>query len=73
MSTGRRIGFGLLGAVGGAVLGGGAGLLGGLAWVELAGTSGFEGYSGFVVIYWALAGILVGLAAGAVFGAKSGR
>lgn len=55
------------------MLGGGTGLLGGLAWVELAGTSGFEGYSGFVVIYWALAGILVGLAAGAVFGAKSGR
>ena len=48
MSAGRRIGFALLGLVLGAATGG---LLGGFAFTGLAETSGFEGYSGFVVAY----------------------
>ncbi len=72
MSAGRRIGFGFFGAVAGAMLGGGAGLLGGLGWVELARTSSFEGYSGYVVVYWIVGGLLLGFLVGAVAGAKRG-
>lgn len=72
MPAGRRIGFGFFGAVAGAMLGGGAGLLGGLGYVELAQVTSFEGYSGYVVVLWMLAGILAGLVAGAVFGARRG-
>lgn len=46
------------------IAGGLLGLLGGLGWTKLAATSGFEGYSGFVVVYWLAGGILLGLAAG---------
>jgi hypothetical protein len=60
MSTGRKIAIALLGPLFGGLLG----FLGGLAWTELAGTSGFEGYSGFVVVYWLIGGLVLGLAAG---------
>jgi len=73
MATGRTLGFVLFGAVLGAVLGCGAGLGGGLAWITLAGTSSFEGYSGFVVGLWMLAGIIIGLIAGAVWAARRAR
>jgi hypothetical protein len=69
----RAIGFGILGAIAGAAIGGGAGLGGGLAYTELAGTSGFEGYSGYVVGYWLIAGGFIGFIAGAVAGARLGR
>ena len=68
MSALRTTGLALLGAVVGAVAGGGLGLGGGLAYTELASVSGFEGYSGFVVAYWMLAGIILGLLAGLISG-----
>jgi hypothetical protein len=70
MGAGRTIGFGVLGLVLGAIAGGVLGLLGGLGYTTLAETSGFEGYSGFVVVYWIAGGILLGAVAGAVFAAK---
>lgn len=73
MSTGRTIAFGLLGLLLGGVAGGGIGLLGGLAYTELAATTGFEGYSGFVVAGWMLAGIVIGMVAGLVAGIKRSR
>lgn len=73
MSAGRRVGFGLLGAIAGTALGGGAGLLGGLGYTQLAATSSFEGYSGFVVAYWILGGGLFGLIAGIVAGVRLGK
>jgi hypothetical protein len=73
MSAGRAIGLGLLGAVLGAILGCGLGLGGGLAYTQLAQTSGFEGYSGFVVAYWLLAGGILGLFGGGTYGAYLGR
>ena len=72
MSAGRKIAFGLLGLVAGAVAGGGLGLGGGLAWTELMNTSSFEGYSGYVVAFWMLGGILIGSVAGLIFGAVKG-
>jgi hypothetical protein len=57
---GRAVGWAVLGVLLGAPLGTAAGIATGLAWIELAGTSGFEGYSGYVVAYWALAGLLAG-------------
>jgi hypothetical protein len=73
MAAGKTIGFALLGLIAGAILGGVAGLLGGLAWTSLNQTSGFEGYSGFVVFYWIFGGIILGLAAGLVVGTRLGR
>jgi hypothetical protein len=73
MATGRTIGFAFLGTLLGGALGAGLGIAGGLLWTSLAGTSGFEGYSGFVVAYWMLAGILVGLFAGLVAGIRLAR
>ncbi len=73
MSVVRRIGFGLLGAVAGVVIGVGAGLLGGLGYTHLVGTSRFEGFAGYVVASWILVGGLVGLVAGAVVGIRLGR
>jgi hypothetical protein len=73
MSAGRMLGFGLLAAILGTMLGGGLGLAGGLAFTELADTSGFEGYSGYVAAYWMLAGGLLGLVVGGVYGAYLGR
>jgi hypothetical protein len=72
MSAGRKIAFGLLGLVAGAVVGGASGLGGGLAWTELMNTSSFEGYSGYVAVAWTLAGIMLGAAAGLIFGAVKG-
>ncbi len=73
MAAGRTIGFALLGTVAGGVAGGVSGLLGGLAYTSIAATSGFEGYSGFVVVYWMLGGILAGLFAGLILGIKLAR
>lgn len=70
MSMARTFGFVLFGTLLGAACGGVLGLGGGLAYTELAATSGAEGYSGYVVVYWILAGILLGLVAGGVAGAK---
>jgi hypothetical protein len=72
MSAGSKIAFGLLGLVAGGLAGGALGLGGGLAWTELMNTSSFEGYSGFVVVYWIIAGILLGAAGGLIFGAVKG-
>ena len=72
-SAGKSIPLGLLGIVAGAIAGCGIGLLRGLAWTSLAGTSGFEGYSGFVVAYWMLAGIILGAAAGLILGVALAR
>ena len=60
----RMLGIGALGLVGGCALGAGGGLLGGLGYTSLAGVSGFEGYSGYVVGAWLLVGALLGAAAG---------
>lgn len=73
MGAGRTLGFGLLGAIVGAVLGCALGFGGGLAWITLAGTSDFEGYSGFVVGFWMLAGIILGLVAGATWAIRRSR
>jgi hypothetical protein len=62
MTTGRKIGIVILSPL----IGGLLGFLGGLAWTELAATSGFEGYSGFVVVYWLLGGVMLGLIAGLI-------
>ncbi|WP_373504722.1 hypothetical protein [Aestuariivirga sp.] len=70
MGAGRTFGFGVLGFVLGAIAGGVLGLLGGLGYTTLAETSGFEGYSGFVVVYWIIGGIVLGAVAGAAFGAR---
>ena len=66
MTTGRKIGTMIVSPLFGGLLG----FLGGLAYTELADTSGFEGYSGFVVIYWLLAGIVLGLAAGVIIAVR---
>ena len=73
MATGRRIGFAVLGLLLGGVLGGGAGLLGGLGYTQLAETSGFEGYSGYVVAMWMLIGIVIGMIAGLITGVVRSR
>lgn len=73
MSLARRLGIAVLGITFGASGGGIAGLLAGLAYIEIAGTSGFEGYSGFVVAFWILGGIVVGMIAGLVVAYKFAR
>jgi hypothetical protein len=62
MTAGRKFAIVILSPLAGGALG----FLGGLAWTELAATSGFEGYSGFVVVYWLFAGLVLGLAAGLI-------
>ncbi len=62
MTTGRKIATVLLAPLAGGLLG----FLGGLAWTGFAATSGFEGYSGFVVVYWLLGGVIAGFIAGLV-------
>ena len=69
----RRVGFALLGMLLGAMAGGIAGLLGGLGYTELAYTSGFEGYSGFVVAFWMLGGIMIGMTFGLLVAYKLAR
>ncbi len=73
MSLMRRLGIAVLGITFGASGGGIAGLLAGLAYIEITGTSGFEGYSGFVVAFWILGGIVVGMIAGLVVAYKFAR
>ena len=73
MSAARTFGFGLLGLVIGGATGAGVGLGGGLAYTSLAGTSGFEGYSGFVVAYWMLAGLVLGALGGPIVGVSLSR
>jgi hypothetical protein len=61
----------ILGVLGGAVLGVGAGL----AWVEIFKTSNFEGYSGMLLFFGFMPGgaILGGLAGGIAFGVLTVR
>jgi len=61
----------ILGVLGGAVLGVGAGL----AWVEIFKTSNFEGYSGMLVFFGFMpAGAMLGALAGAItFGVLAAR
>lgn len=73
MSAGRIIGFGILGALLGAVAGGFLGLGGGFLWTEINDTSGFEGYGGYVIVAWAVIGIMAGFLAGAVWGVIRAR
>ncbi len=73
MSTCRIIALGLAGLLLGGIAGGGLGLLGGLAYTELAATSGFEGESGFVVAGWIFAGIIAGVIGGVILGVKRAR
>lgn len=73
MSLARRLAFAVLGLALGASGGGVIGLLAGLAYTEIAGTSGFEGYSGFVVAFWIMGGITVGMIAGLVVAYRLAR
>jgi AraC-like DNA-binding protein len=73
MSLARRLGFAALGITLGALAGGVLGLLSGLAYTEIAYTSGFEGYSGFVVAFWMLGGVTIGMIVGLVFAYKLAR
>ena len=66
MAMGHRIGLAFAGMLLGAAVGAGAGLLGGLGYTELASTSGFEGYSGFVIAFWMLGGIAAGMTLGLI-------
>jgi hypothetical protein len=61
----------ILGALGGAALGIGAGV----AWVEIFNTTSFEGYSGMLVFFTFMPlGALIGAAAGAtIFGVLAAR
>jgi hypothetical protein len=61
----------VLGAVGGAALGIGAGL----AWVELFKTTSFEGYSGMLVFFtfMPVGAIIGGLGCGVLFGLMAAR
>ena len=73
MSLARRLAFAVLGISLGASAGGLAGLLAGLAYTEIAGTSGFEGYSGFVVAFWILGGVVLGMIVGLVLAYRLAR
>ena len=61
----------MLGALGGAALGVGAGL----AWVEIFNTTGFEGYSGMLVFFtfMPLGAVIGGLAGALLFGVMAAR
>ncbi len=72
MSIARRLGLAVLGLLVGGALGAGAGLLGGLAYTELASTTDFEGASGYVVVAWLVCGLFIGALAGAISGARWG-
>ncbi len=73
MSLARRLAFAVLGLTLGSAGGGVAGLLAGLAYTEIAATSGFEGYSGFVVAFWMLGGVVIGMIAGLVVAYRMAR
>ncbi|MCC7274788.1 MAG: hypothetical protein IT561_19115, partial [Alphaproteobacteria bacterium] len=64
----------LLGLVLGACIGGIAGMGLGIAYVDLANVSSFEGLAGYTVMFlFVLPGILVGMIAGAVAGWRRSR
>ena len=73
MNVAGRIGLVLLGLLLGCALGGGVGILGGLTYTGLADTSDFEGYSGFVVAFWMLGGILLGMIIGVIAASRWSR
>jgi len=73
MTLARRLGLAALGIALGSAAGGGAGLLAGLAYIEIASTSGFEGYSGFVVAFWMLGGVTLGMILGLVVAYRFAR
>ena len=73
VSTTRRIGLALLGIIFGSAFGGVVGLLSGLTYVGIAGSSGFEGYSGFVVAFWIIGGVTIGMMVGLVFAYRAVR
>jgi hypothetical protein len=70
MSMARRLGLAALGLTLGSSGGGVVGLLAGLAYIEIAHTSGFEGYSGFVVAFWMIGGVVIGMILGLVLAYK---
>ena len=70
MSSAHRFAYAMLGITVGASAGAVVGLLAGLAHIEIAGTSGFEGYSGFVVAFWLLSGVMIGMVAGVLIAYK---
>ena len=73
MAMGHRVGLAFAGMLLGAAAGAGVGLLGGLGYTALADTSGFEGYSGFVVGFWMLGGIAAGMILGLIATYKISR
>lgn len=73
MKLARRLGLAALGLILGSAVGGVVGLLAGLAYVEIANTSGFEGYSGFVVAFWLLGGVTLGMILGLVVAYRFAR
>ncbi len=73
MSLARRLSFAGFGLLAGGALGAGAGLLCGLAYTELVGTTDFEGASGYVVVAWLVCGLFLGVIAGTIIGARWGR
>lgn len=72
-SLARRLSIAVLGLILGGALGAGAGLLGGLAYTELAGTTDFEGASGYVVVAWLVCGLFLGAIVGTIAGARWDR
>ena len=68
MTTLVTVAWVLLGLALGGVAGGGAGVFAGLAYTEWAGTSCLEGLCGYVVALGMVAGVLLGLPAGAILG-----
>ena len=69
----RRLALAALGITLGSSGRGVVGLLAGLAYIEIADTSGFEGYSGFVVAFWMLGGVAIGMMLGLVFAYRLAR
>jgi hypothetical protein len=63
----RIIGFGILGMIIGAALGGAAGLGGGIVAAKLAGIPDIEGMSGYVAVYGMAGGVIVGAIGGLAF------
>lgn len=71
--SGQKLARAVVGMLAGTALGAGAGLVGGLAYTTLAGTSNFEGYSGYVVVAWLILGGFLGAIVGTIIGARWGR
>jgi hypothetical protein len=60
----------VIGLLMGGLAGGIVGILGGLGYTNLASTTSFEGYSGFVIVFWMLGGIVLGMVVGFATGLK---